>query len=77
MADKNENEWVAPGVGHLVAANFPPSGCIACEMHIGCWDAKGMRCTPSERSDSRRIAWVKPGSLYAPRPGAGSEGGEG
>ena len=45
---------------YLVAINFPPSGCVECELKSGCSDGKGMRCTPRERSDSRRIVWVHP-----------------
>ena len=61
---ENENEMIGPGIGRLVAARFPPCGCIACELKHGCHGGDGKFCTPRERKESRRIVWVVPGSLY-------------
>lgn len=63
---ESENMWELPDGSRLIATNFPPCGCIACELRHRCSDGTGMRCTPKERSDSRRITWVKPGSRFAP-----------
>ena len=55
---EDQETWTRPGGRQLMAVNFPPSGCVDCELKHTYSDGTGMYCTPKERRDSRRIAWV-------------------
>lgn len=55
---EDQETWTRPGGRQLTAVNFPPSGCIECELKYSCSDGTGMYCTPKERRDSRRIVWI-------------------
>ena len=69
-AQHDESKFTHHLAGDLVAADFPPCGCVACELKTHCTNGEGMRCTPKERLDSRRIVWVRLGSIYAPPAGS-------
>jgi FtsZ-binding cell division protein ZapB len=56
---EDQNTWNHPKAGRLIAVNFPPSGCISCALKSGCRGEDGTHCSPKERKDSRRIAWMQ------------------